>query len=96
MAYVHAHSSCPPLTSEVVVLSILVIHPDYQRQGLGTMLVVDGCQRAHAQGLPVILSSSPKGLKLYPTLGFELRDAPVISSAQITVAIMVCEPSAIR
>jgi predicted N-acetyltransferase YhbS len=76
----------------VAALSILVIHPDHQRRGLGTMLVSDGCKRAHAQGLPVLLTASPKGAKLYPSLGFQTLAAPVVSSAKLQQPIMVFEP----
>jgi ribosomal protein S18 acetylase RimI-like enzyme len=73
----------------------LVIHPDYQRRGLGKLLVSDGVRRAHALGLPVILTASPAGQFLYSALGFEVRDFPIMTSAKIQLPIMVCEPPAV-
>jgi GNAT superfamily N-acetyltransferase len=74
------------------VLHILVVDPAYQRRGIGSLLVKDGVGRAHALGLPVLLSASPVGTHLYPKLGFKTLDAPIVTRAEIRLPIMLKEP----
>ncbi|KAM0721641.1 hypothetical protein Q7P37_002566 [Cladosporium fusiforme] len=54
-----------------VLLSILVVHPDHQRRGLGAMQLEKGLEVADRLGLPAYLESSPKGKGLYAKYGFE-------------------------
>ena len=56
---------------EQINLSALVVHPDFRRQGAGTMLVNWGIKAAHEKGWPVTLCASPMGKLLYEHLKFE-------------------------
>jgi predicted N-acetyltransferase YhbS len=71
---------------------LLVVDPTFHRRGLGSLLVSDGIKRAHALGLPVILTASPAGQRMYPTLGFKVLDTPTMSSAKLQLPIMIKEP----
>lgn len=51
-------------------LSVLVCHPDYQRQGAGTELTAWGITMAREDGLNTTLFASPMGFPLYKKLGF--------------------------
>jgi hypothetical protein len=57
------------------------------------MLVSDSIKRAHEQGLPIILTALQQGQMLYFTLGFVVKDLPVLTTAKIDMPIMVWEPS---
>lgn len=52
-------------------LEIIAVKPDYQRLGVGTMLVRWGTERAAAAGHDVIHLASHSSKKLCETLGFE-------------------------
>lgn len=54
-----------------VLLSILAVHPDHQRRGLGALQLLKGLERADELGAPAYLESSPKGKGLYAKHGFE-------------------------
>ena len=54
-----------------VLLNLLCIHQDLQRQGAGTMLVQQGLALAESLGLPAYLEASTVGYHLYSKLGFE-------------------------
>lgn len=62
----------------MLVLGLLCVHPDYQRQGVGQALVRWGLQQSANLGLTVHLESSSKGLPLYQTLGFEAVKTVVV------------------
>lgn len=51
----------------------LVVSSQYQRRGLGRMLMNEVLTRAQADGVVVGLEASEDGEKLYRSLGFELR-----------------------
>lgn len=52
-------------------LKVLCVHPNYQRKGIGTVLVNWGLDRARARGQKVYLEASEFGKGLYRRLGFE-------------------------
>jgi GNAT superfamily N-acetyltransferase len=54
-----------------VLLSILAVHPEHQRRGLGALQLKYGLEKADEMGLRVYLESSPKGKGLYKKYGFE-------------------------
>lgn len=51
----------------------LVVSSEYQRRGLGRMLLTEALRRAQDEGVVVGLEASEDGEKLYRSLGFELR-----------------------
>ncbi|KAF8545222.1 acyl-CoA N-acyltransferase [Trichophaea hybrida] len=51
-------------------LKLLVIHPRWQRRGVGRKLCEMGLGEARKEGVPAMLESSPVGLGLYVSLGF--------------------------
>lgn len=51
-------------------LFILVVSPECQRQGIGTILLEDGLKEADELGLQCVLGASPEGLGLYKKHGF--------------------------
>lgn len=48
-----------------------MIHPDYQRRGIGGKLLQTVIDRADTEGVPTILTSSESAHELYLKLGFE-------------------------
>ena len=55
-------------------LELLVTHPEHRRQGAGGMLTQWGIDRAREFKADVGVESSPMGLSLYKSLGFELLE----------------------
>ncbi|TVY32546.1 hypothetical protein LOCC1_G008771 [Lachnellula occidentalis] len=52
-------------------LYVLVISPEYQRQGIGSLLLAEGLKEVDALGLQCVLGASPEGEELYKRFGFE-------------------------
>ena len=65
------------------MLSLLCVHKDYQRQGVGTRLVQWGLDKASELGLPAHLEASPSGALLYPKLGFHRIETLVIKAEDV-------------
>lgn len=73
-------------------LSVLAVHPQRQRQGIGRSLVQWGLEKARQEELPVGLEASVKGTSLYEKLGFRtVNEAQLIPG--ITMRAMLWEPS---
>ncbi|KAG0652075.1 hypothetical protein D0Z07_1173 [Hyphodiscus hymeniophilus] len=51
-------------------LSTLVVSPDYQRRGIGALLIEDGLKVADEAGLQAVLGASDQGIGLYKKHGF--------------------------
>ena len=64
-----------------LVLKELYVRPDYQRRGLGGVLVGKMVQRADELGLPAYLESSTVGYNLYTRHGFREIDRVVVDLA---------------
>ena len=57
-----------------VVLDILVISPEYQRKGVGAMLLREGLKKMDEEGLLTILGASAMGIGLYRKMGFVVEE----------------------
>ena len=66
----------------MLVLGLLCVHPDFQRQGVGKNLVQWGVRQAADLGLTVHLEASPEGLLLYRNLEFRIVETVVIGANQ--------------
>lgn len=65
-----------------LVLGLLCVHPDYQRQGVGKALVRWGLQQAASMGLTVHLEASSEGLPLYRSLQFEVLETVIVKAEE--------------
>lgn len=54
-----------------MLLSVLVVHPEHQRRGLGALQLQYGLKKADELGVQAFLESSPKGKGLYAKYGFK-------------------------
>lgn len=70
-----------------VDLDTLVVHPDYQRRGAGSMLVQWGCDLADEEGVALYVDASRAGAPLYERFGFV--DESEGDSGQAEVASMI-------
>ncbi|KAI4188895.1 MAG: hypothetical protein L6R41_001829 [Letrouitia leprolyta] len=57
------------------VLHILVVAPQYQRRGLGTLLIREGLAAADRDSAQTYVEASAKGLALYQRHGWEIMDS---------------------
>ena len=51
-------------------LGDIAVHPSYQRQGLGSLLLRDGLAVVDGDHACILLSASPKGVELYKRFGW--------------------------
>ena len=63
-------------------LDYLATAPEYQRRGIGTMLLGAGLEVADAYGLKTYVTSSVAGAKLYQTHGFEVVETHTMDYSQ--------------
>lgn len=66
----------------LVELKELYVLPNYQRQGLGGLLVAFGVHEADKLGLPAYTEASPEGLGLYLKHGFKEVDRVTVDLEQ--------------
>ncbi|KAI1375064.1 acyl-CoA N-acyltransferase [Hypoxylon crocopeplum] len=83
-----------------VYLSVIAVHPDHQRRGIGRLLMQWGIDIAEKLQVPLYTESSKPGLRLYKSLGFErLTHVSLIHREEVTgrpddeVPLMVKMPS---
>ena len=65
---------CKEIVLTRVDFDVLGVDAAYARQGVGAMLVAEGCRRADEDGLEAYLASTPAAMKLYQRFGFEARE----------------------
>jgi GNAT superfamily N-acetyltransferase len=70
-----------------VDLDTLVVHPNYQRRGAGSMLVQWDCGLADEEGVALYADASRAGAPLYERFGFV--DESKGDSGQAEVASMI-------
>jgi len=63
-----------------VVLGLLCVHREAQRQGVGAALVQWGLDRSIEGKLPVYLEASTAGFPLYQKLGFSKIDTMIVEA----------------
>ena len=77
-----SHSTLRLTSNHMPVLGLLCVHPDFQRQGIGKILVQWGLRQAAELGLTVHLEASPEGLPLYRSLNFKIVEIVVVGVDQ--------------
>jgi predicted N-acetyltransferase YhbS len=48
------------------------VHPDHQRQGLGSIMLARVCEEIDRLEWPAFVMASPAGVKLYTKFGFDV------------------------
>jgi ribosomal protein S18 acetylase RimI-like enzyme len=70
------HMQTPVNPYSFIFLNSLIISPEYQRRGIGTLLINEVIQKAAQEGLPValhVLDNKLDAQRLYLRLGFEIN-----------------------
>ena len=80
---VDALTACSPLPG----ITSLAVDPDYQRRGVGSMLVQMFCHYVDENALDAFVLSSPAGVRLYSKFGF--RAVGVVETEQGTFTSML-------
>lgn len=82
---------------EVWFVANVVVHKDYQRQGIGARLIQWGLHQAEAERVPCGVESSFAGLRLYEKAGFRQFDEMRYGEKEKeTMPMMVWEPSGLE
>lgn len=81
-------------------LHILIVSPDHQRRGLGTMLIREGLAAADRDNARTYIEASPKGLGLYIRHGWKIIDTikmdmtPYGGNGMAVEELLIREPGA--
>lgn len=55
-------------------LSLCFVHPDYQRKGVGTLLLQSGIEKADQSQAKIWLTSTPQAVPTYLRSGWEVKE----------------------
>ena len=80
-------------------MSGLSVAPEYQRRGLGALMLNWGINQATAENVPVFVKSSPNGVSLYEKAGFrsfEKIHFDTIDLGEPGMQCLVWEPPALQ
>ena len=82
---------------EAWLLANVVTHKDYQRRGIGALLVTWGLDQAQAERVPCGVESSFAGVRLYEKTGFrKFDDLRYGEEERESMALMVWEPCGLQ
>jgi ribosomal protein S18 acetylase RimI-like enzyme len=71
----------------------MAVHPDFQRQGIGSKLLAEVCKLADESGQDIYLESTPAGLKLYQNTGFVSLESVELFDGEYCVTSMLRKSS---
>lgn len=77
------------------ILQKISVDPGWRRQGIATMLLKWGLDRAREEGVVVCLNATRVGLSMYLKAGFVQIAACVMEMPDITVPIMLWRPESV-
>lgn len=62
----------------------MIVHPDYQRRGIGSRLLAGVCNLTDNVDQDIYLEASPRGTKLYLNAGFDrIADIDLLDGAYV-------------
>jgi GNAT superfamily N-acetyltransferase len=70
--YITFYTSITSLLTHLIVLGYIIVYPDYERQGVGSLLLESGVRAAEKMGLDIFVTSTKAGQRLYHKAGFSL------------------------
>jgi GNAT superfamily N-acetyltransferase len=59
-------------------LSLCFVHPEYQRKGVGSLLLQSGIERAEEVRAKIWLTSTPQAMPTYQKNGWEVKEIHTI------------------
>lgn len=68
----------------------MMVHPDYQRRGLGSRLLSCLCEEFDRLQRPAFVSAAPAGVRLYRK--FEFQTLGVVLTPEGEITIMLRQP----
>jgi predicted N-acetyltransferase YhbS len=69
------------LVSVLIVLGYIIVHPHYQRRGVGSLPLESGVRAAEKMSLDIFVTSTKAGQRLYHKAGFSLLTNPKSDSS---------------
>ena len=73
-------------------LTFMSVHPDHQRQGLGSKILEQVCSEIDRLGWPVFVMASPAGVQLYAKFGFDVVGRVETSEGAFTSMLRQSRP----
>ena len=97
MTEMYKHTFPGDILPDVWNLENVAVHPYYQRQGIGTLLVKWGQDQASAERVPCGVESGLVGLRLYEKTGFVQFDEMRYGEAETNIMrVMLWEPEGMK
>lgn len=89
-----SHKAEPLIGTNYWYLSIVGVLPEFQRQGLGSILIKDVLKKTDIMKVPTYLETfSPGNMSFYARLGFQAIESFYEPTAKATYWLMIREPS---